>query len=105
MTGKGERKTAGSGAENRFSRRRERLGQKALEAVKERLPGRVGIALLGRNLPRQGQGCLTWNAHLAANQPIDMGRKRRGGGCFEGRVRAQGDGEKRLVLVAKIHQR
>ena len=39
MTGKGKRKTAGSRSENRLSRRRERLRQKALEAIKERLAG------------------------------------------------------------------
>src|ERR1700744_4650381 len=94
MTGEGERKTAGSRSENRLSRRRERLRQKALEAIKKRLPGRVGGTLLGGNLQRQGEVGLARNAHLAANQPIDMGRKRRGGGRFEGRVRAQGDGEK-----------
>ena len=80
MTGKGEGKTAGSRREYGLGRGRERLRQKAVEAIKERLPGRVGWALLSRNLQRKGQVGLTRNADLAADQPIDMGRKRGGGG-------------------------
>ncbi len=61
--------------------------------------------MLSRNLQRKGQVGLPGNADFAADQPIDMGRKRGGGGYFERRVRAQGDGKEHLVFVAKIHQR
>ena len=94
VTGKGEREASGSRSEDGLGRGRQRLRQKAAEAIEERLPARIGGPFLRRNLQREGQVGLARNANLAAHQPIDMGRR-------AGRWRAPSSVESALRVMGK----
>jgi len=104
MSGQGECKAVGICGEHGLGRGRERLRQEVAEAVEERLAAGIGGTFLCRHLQRKDQVRLAGNADLAAHQPINMGwdlDRRRG---FQRGAAAQGDGEKHLIFVAKIHQ-